>query len=847
VCRRWLGLALLVTTWACTAPVLELPPPRPPGQVARDAPAAHPSGERGKPARAMVIGSDGDLVGGAEADGKRGDLRLENGKVAFIVDGPGSALGFADSGGNLIDAVPLGRCGGATCRDSIKQVFGYLDDSFPRQPLYDRVEPGQRGTTAFVRASGHDSQDPRLLITTEYELEPESNALEIVTRVTNTGAANVANYQLGDAIQWGRTERFTPGHGFAQPAPSSRELNIAEGWIAGIADDVTYAYVTDEASGLRGRHGSAWSNLNLKKSDLAPGQTFKVRRWLIVGATGDVAVGESLARLRGQAWPRLEGRILEQGTGVPLEGARVFLDDDAGQPVAFARSAQGRYQVLAPPGDYSVRAEARGRSGPDHMPVQLRGREAHALDLNMSPPGSLAFRVREGGTPSPAKLTFLGTHGTRSPNFGAKFEAVGHDVVITVDGQGRVELAPGRYEVIASRGPEFTAEAKAVEIAPGKEVEADFTLERAVDTRGYVCVDLHQHASPSPDAGVSLRDRAASNLAEGLEVMVASDHNAMVDWQPTLDALGATRPLRLVLGDEATLDGLGHWNAYPLALHVGQPRGGALDVRGLGAREIVAGLRAADGRAERVVQVNHPRLGNIGYFNNVKFEPRAGAPLPADWEGGFDAIEVLSSKDVSTADATLRDWFALLNRGLSYTAVGGSDSHLVWGQEVGYPRTCVAVGADYDAKNPGPALVDGIKRKRDALVTNGPFVRVAIAGRGMGQLAPAPRGKARLDVEVQAAPWVDARRIEVLVDGERRGKPVEIPQPQPGAPLRWKSAIELKVAEDGYVTVEVRGDVPLTPVLGQIEGTPPPLPLAITNPIYLDRDLDGKYTPPGKR
>src|SRR5258708_33954012 len=114
------------------------------------APDAGPSPQHGQPARAWVIADGGDLLSGSEADGKRGDLRLENGKVAFIIDGPGSALGFADSGGNLIDAVPLGRCGGATCRDSIKQVFGYLDDSFPRPPLYDRVEPGQRGAPPVV-------------------------------------------------------------------------------------------------------------------------------------------------------------------------------------------------------------------------------------------------------------------------------------------------------------------------------------------------------------------------------------------------------------------------------------------------------------------------------------------------------------------------------------------------------------------------------------------------------------------------------------------------------------------------------------------------------------------------
>jgi hypothetical protein len=112
----------------------------------------------------------------------------------------------------------------------------------------------------------------------------------------------------------------------------------------------------------------------------------------------------------------------------------------------------------------------------------------------------------------------------------------------------------------------------------------------------------------------------------------------------------------------------------------------------------------------------------------------------------------------------------------------------------------------------------------------------------MGQLAPAPKGKARLDVEVQAAPWVDVRRLEIFVNGERRGKPIEIPASR--AALRYKGAIDLHLTEDAYVVVLVRGDQPLEPVVSHRAGLPATLPLAITNPIYLDRDLDGKYTAP---
>jgi hypothetical protein len=152
--------------------------------------------------------------------------------------------------------------------------------------------------------------------------------------------------------------------------------------------------------------------------------------------------------------------------------------------------------------------------------------------------------------------------------------------------------------------------------------------------------------------------------------------------------------------------------------------------------------------------------------------------------------------------------------------------------------------------NAGDALVAALRHRHEALVTNGPFVRVSVGGRGMGQLAVAPKGRARLDVEIEAAPWVDVRRLEIFVDGERRGKPIEIPASR--AQVRYRGAIDLHVAEDAYVIVLVRGEQPLDPVVSRRAGLPPTLPLAITNPIFLDRDLDGKYTapkaprPPGK-
>ena len=261
---------------------------------------------------------------------------------------------------------------------------------------------------------------------------------------------------------------------------------------------------------------------------------------------------------------------------------------------------------------------------------------------------------------------------------------------------------------------------------------------------------------------------------------------------------------------------------------------GELELHGQRARQISSELRAPG----RVVQLDQPRAG--GYFDLIGFDPLA-PQLPKDWDGGFDALEVFGGKDAGKSDAPLADWMALTNRGLFYTAVGGSDSHLVWGQEVGYPRTCFIL----DEAPSVAALVVAVDKRRDALVTNGPFVLVSVAGHRMGQLAPAPRGRARLEVEVRAAPWVDTKKLEIWVNGGRRGKPIEIP---PGrAAVRYKGAVDLKLDRDASVVVIVRGDASLEPVVSRPEGVPAPTPLAITNPIFLDRDGDGRFTAPLKQ
>ena len=76
----------------------------------------------------------GEQLGGPHATGRVGDWVLENEEVLFVVDALGGGGGFAESGGNLVDAADA-----RLRKDELGQVVTYFG-SFPRQAVYTSLE-----------------------------------------------------------------------------------------------------------------------------------------------------------------------------------------------------------------------------------------------------------------------------------------------------------------------------------------------------------------------------------------------------------------------------------------------------------------------------------------------------------------------------------------------------------------------------------------------------------------------------------------------------------------------------------------------------------------------------------
>lgn len=464
-------------------------------------------------------------------------------------------------------------------------------------------------------------------------------------------------------------------------------------------------------------------------------------------------------------------------------------------------------------------------------------------------PARLAFEVRDaaGGALIPAKVTLVGAKGTPDPDLAwgdtprqEEGLVAAHNYAVSLSGLGSVEVAQGTYDVYVSRGPEWDLwSARGVEIgAEGASVRA--TLSHVLETRGWVSADFHVHAAPSYDSRVPLAARVLQFVADGVDMIVSADHGVITDYAPEIARLGAGAHLASATGEEITSEKWGHFGAFPLPVKRGVKDGGAIDP---GERAPAAFFREVRARSPgALLTVHHPRFNwGMGYFPMAEIDPAQDRVGRAGGSLDFDAVEVLNGLEAEnheSVEAVLADWFALLRHGHLVSATGNSDTHHLDRNIGGYPRNYVRVAHDAPGAARAAEVARGVKGLRSFLTT-APFVKLSVGGAGMGETAAAPGGKARVEVSVQAAPWVSVATVVVYLDGAevRRFR-----VPEGTAVERFTAAFDVTLERDGFVVAKVEGDRPLFPVVGGTEKFKV-RPFALTNPVFVDVNGDRRYAP----
>jgi hypothetical protein len=484
-------------------------------------------------------------------------------------------------------------------------------------------------------------------------------------------------------------------------------------------------------------------------------------------------------------------------------------------------------------------AVAVGAAPPDAPPLTLP---------RLPQEGGLTFDVRDArtGAPIPCKLTLVGVDGSRDPEFTrvdiGRAESDGtiaaYNRLMSLTGSGVAHVPVGTYDVTVSRGPEWdTSTVRRLKLTPrGATVTA--RLEHVVDAHGWLSADFHVHAARSPDSRVPMQDRIYEFVADDVRMIVSTDHNVISDYEPYIRELGMGRFIASAVGDEMTTGSWGHFGAFPLPHDLERVGQGAVLVHGRHPADFFKDVRTNAPGA--IIDVHHPRIdAEIGYFDIGEFDARSDRAGRKGFSWDFDALEVMNGYQDpvrKSVDRVVDDWFALLNHDHLVTATGNSDSHHLHMNIGGYPRNYVKL-RESRPDHVDPKEVAAAVRGHHAFFTTGPFVTLEVGGGAMGDLVPARGGTARAEITVQAAPWVGVDRVTLYVNGQEAKRWEVAPAT---TAVRFHETFDVTTPRDGYVVVRVDGARSLAPVVGD-RRTFTAYPFALTNPVFLDVDGDGKY------
>ncbi len=604
--------------------------------------------------------------------------------------------------------------------------------------------------------------------------------------------------------------------------------------------------------------------LQTKMMDLDEGDTLVLEQDVWVGDRSDVA---SVTNMLFEDQPMISGRV---------NNSDAVIHVDRANGTAFTESkvdVDGRFAVHAPPGEYRLRFVAPGG-------LELKREvavETQEVDLGLVDIGARARIALPQNTPM--RLVFVGVDGTPDPNFtddllGFTIEKDegpipwpgAHDVNL----MGResdpkfISLAPGTYKVYATRGPEYSVTETSLKI--GEPGAYSLTIEapvRAIETPGWISADLHIHAGPSFDNSFSVDERIRSFIAQGGEVMVSTEHDVVYDYSDDIARLGASDLMKTVTGVEITSEAsteeapytMGHGNAFPFEMKPDHFKNGAPVSEGRRWREAIGELHQQD--KNPIVQLNHARqnsplvdgvdviskqaffthMGSIGvaYDPSVPLSEGANAslierdPVTCFRDIDFDAMELINGVGMARYYKLREDWFSLLKQGLSLTGTANSDSHTAV-EVVALPRMMIAAVDDQLSAFDESAFIDAV-RDGQAYGTTGPLIDVTLGEATMGGLYQGR--EATLAVEISATDWVPVSTLRVFVNGGL----VETRTVDSNS----HTEVPLSFGRDAFVTIEVEGP----PEGVYTEVLPGYVPFAFSNPIYVDADEDGEWTPPG--
>lgn len=793
-------------------------------------------------------------IDGKETDWITGDYLLANDQIIAVIarpiNGRDANMTVRDVGAAVIDL---------TRRDDMSDQLSAFYPGGGRYRFTDdsQVEFGKLPDGAYWRCSSSSSvQDNGTTATVEYRLGDQDDFLTVTVTITGEQQAAVNPF---DGVRADRTFRFgvLPATAVAFFADDFfRQAYGVETSVGGTApgppswgDDrlkqLIYAVPAADTT-VSANELSPAGQLNATADPASPGDQWTAR----------IYPASSLVDL----WGLTQGAAaqefqLEDGVGQHPRYQLTVVDDLDGKltPAIAADGAtwrcdsRGHCVTHLPAGRYRIRAEAIGHQ-PTERTIEVTAQPGrHVFSLGQSSAVEAIVRDQD-GAPIPFKMTINGSN-VDDPSFGPDSAdgSVGNCVYST-SGEVTRSLPPGRYEVVISHGPEYNAVFREVEVGVGEPQRIAATLERVVDTSGWVSAELHSHSSPSGDNTSSQLGRVENLVCEHLEFAPCTEHQRIDSYDDQLEILGATRLMATCSGMELTGSPLpiNHQNAFPLrSVPMTQSGGGPRT----DTNPVVQIQRLAmwDDGAAKVVQGNHPTFPQLLRDRDLDGRDDGGFASMLDY---MDVIEVHPPEDIfaefadQPADEAQRNrmhhWMQLIKSGRRIPGVVNTDAHYNW-HGSGALRNWVQSSTDDPAEIKIEEMIEHLEQGQ-IIMSTGPFMSVQLLANALDQPAEVGNtvdlinGEAELAIQVQCPNWLDVNRVDVFIGGERQPQLTQTRRTHPASfgdgVVKFDQRIPIDVAEDTFVIVAAIGEgLNLQRVMGAQYGNRPPV--VVSNPIYV--------------
>jgi hypothetical protein len=766
--------------------------------------------------RAGRVVEDAERLQGPEANCRVGDFRLDNAKISVCIQAETTFSQFSFFGGNIVDAHLADRPG----TDSFREVFVAPGLGEARVDSIGIVRDGSEGGHAVIRTEGFAQGalilqgvlpnaflPPASYITTEYRLEPDSNAVEILTWIHIRESFSV-NLRLVDFVYFGdRTTLFNPDNILG-------EFPNKMPYVAATANDVSYAWETDfapfsfyvvSALGLPGAPITSDSE-TLNADDIRLYQ-----RRLVVGG-GDV---ESLKNTDDDA---IEVQFQGQAnTHI------VIITQDAKAVTTILLNEEGRGAAQLKADTYRV------RNWPLHETAYEESftvsPDSTEITLTQPIPGTLSISIRDvADQPIDGMVRLTGPR----------------NQIHFVLGDHTLDLSEGEWTASVSRGWHYSLQTETFTIESGQTLNKSYTLTEEIPLSGFASGEFHQHASPSLDSELAVEERVKSNLAAGVDFMVPSDHDIIYPYQQLIDNMGVSDRIGAPLTGEEISPLVTHIGAYGIPYDPYAGAGGALRIpvtttegrwRVLDVPELID---AARDKGAQIIQINHPRASQ-GYFDHVNYSPQVPIESldPMIFSTDFDTLEIFNSPNYFCKN--FQDWQGLLNQGLRVTAIGNSDTHSR-NDVPGYPRNYLKTLAPNPVNVTAAEITDSVRK--GAVTMGGGAMMDFPTGTQPGDTISVNDGAITLHVRVQTPSFTKVDRLMVIANGL-----LILDQPINSSTediVDFDENLTLNITEDAHVTVMALGN-------RQLEVVRPGGPVfAMSNPVWVDVENDG-LTLPGAR